>query len=111
MMAGLPEARVLEALIAVSGARSVLEIGTFTGVGALAMAGALPADGRMVTIERDPENAAAARRHIAASPLADRIALIEGDALETLPRLPGRPTGASVISVSPSLRSRRPRTT
>ena len=89
MMAGLPEARLLEALIAVSGARSVLEIGTFTGVGALAMAGALPADGRIVTIERDPENAAAAQRHIAASPLADRIQLIEGDALATLPRLPG----------------------
>ena len=33
MMAGLPEARLLEALIVVSGARSVLELGTFTGVG------------------------------------------------------------------------------
>ena len=33
MMAGLPEARLLEALIFISGARSVLELGTFTGVG------------------------------------------------------------------------------
>src|SRR5205807_354926 len=82
MMAGVPEARLLEALIVVSGARSVLELGTFTGVGALAMAAALPADGRLVTLERDPENAAMARRHIAASPLADRIELIEGDARE-----------------------------
>ena len=89
MMAGLPEARLLEALIVVSGARSVLELGTFTGVGALAMAAALPADGRLVTLEADPDNAAAARRHIAASPLADRIELIEGDARETLLELPG----------------------
>lgn len=89
MMAGVPEARLLEALITVSGARSVLELGTFTGVGALAMAAALPAGGRLVTIERDPENAAAARRHIAASPLGDRIELIEGDARETITQLPG----------------------
>jgi caffeoyl-CoA O-methyltransferase len=89
MMAGVQEARLLEALIVISGARSVLELGTFTGVGALAMAAALPADGRLVTLERDPGNAAVARRHIAASPLADRIELIEGDARETLLRLPG----------------------
>lgn len=89
MMAGLSEARLLEALIVVAGARSVLEIGTFTGVGALAMAAALPADGHVVTLELDADNAAVARRHIAASPVADRIELIEGDARETLPRLPG----------------------
>jgi caffeoyl-CoA O-methyltransferase len=89
MMAGLPEARLLEALIAVAGARSVLEVGTFTGVGALAMAGALPPGGRVVTLERDPDNAAVARRHIAASPVGDRVELIEGDARETLGRLPG----------------------
>jgi caffeoyl-CoA O-methyltransferase len=89
MMAGLPEARLLEALIVVSGARSVLELGTFTGVGALAMAAALPAGGSVITLESDPDNAAVARRHIAASPLGDRIELIEGDAREMLPRLPG----------------------
>ena len=89
MMAGLLEARLLEALIVVSGARAVLELGTFTGVGALAMAAALPAGGRVVTLERDPHYAAVARRHIAASPLGDRVELVEGDASETLPRLPG----------------------
>jgi caffeoyl-CoA O-methyltransferase len=89
MMAGLPEARLLEALIVLSGARSVLELGTFTGVGALAMAAALPAGGRVVTLELDPDNAAVAMRHFAASPLADRIELIQGDARETLARLPG----------------------
>jgi O-methyltransferase len=89
MMAGVPEARLLEALIVVSGARMVLELGTFTGVGSLAMAAALPTDGRLVTLELDAEHAAVARRHIAASGLADRIELIEGDALKTLPSLAG----------------------
>lgn len=89
MMAGVPEARLLEALIVISGAQSVLELGTFTGVGALAMAAALPPGGRVVTLERDPDNAEVARRHIAASPLADRIELIAGDARDTLAQLPG----------------------
>ena len=89
MMAGLPEARLLEALIVISGARSVLELGTFTGVGALAMAAALPTGGRVVTVEVDPDNAAVALRHISASPLADRIELIQGDAREVLQRLTG----------------------
>jgi caffeoyl-CoA O-methyltransferase len=89
MMAGVPEARLLEALIVVSGARTVLELGTFTGVGSLAMAAALPTDGRLVTLELDAEHAAVARRHIADSGMADRIELIEGDALKTLPTLAG----------------------
>jgi caffeoyl-CoA O-methyltransferase len=84
MMAGVPEARLLEALIVAGAARRVLEIGTFTGVGALAMAAALPPDGRVITLELDPDNAATARRHFAASPHGERIELIEGNALETL---------------------------
>jgi caffeoyl-CoA O-methyltransferase len=89
MMSGLAEARLLEALVVLSGARTVLEIGTFTGVGSLAIAAALPAGGRVVTLERDPGHAAIARRHIAASAHAERIELIEGDALQTLARLAG----------------------
>jgi caffeoyl-CoA O-methyltransferase len=89
MMSGLAEARLLEALIHVSGARSVLEVGTFTAVGTIAMAAALPEGGTVTTLERDPDNAAAARRHIEASEQARRIELLEGDALELLPRLPG----------------------
>ncbi len=89
MMSGLAEARLLEALIVVAGARNVLEIGTFTGVGALTMAAALPADGRIVTLEVDEEAAAAARRHIGASPHRDRIELRVGDALTTIADLQG----------------------
>jgi caffeoyl-CoA O-methyltransferase len=89
MMSGLAEARLLEALIVVGGARRVLEIGTFTGLGALAMAAALPPDGRVITLEIDEPTAAEARRHIDASPYASRVELIVGNALETLARLDG----------------------
>jgi caffeoyl-CoA O-methyltransferase len=89
MMSGLAEARLLQALIACAGASLVLEIGTFTAVGALAMAAAVPEGGRVITLEYDPDHAAIARRHIAASAHRDRIELIEGDALELLPKLQG----------------------
>jgi predicted O-methyltransferase YrrM len=89
MMAGRSEARLLEALIVAGGARRVLEIGAFTGVGALAMAAALPEGGRVITLEVDPDRAAVARRHFDASPYADRIELIVGDALETIAGLDG----------------------
>jgi caffeoyl-CoA O-methyltransferase len=89
MMSGVAEARLLEALIVAGGARHVLEIGTFTGVGALAMAAALPGDGLVTTLEVDEETAAVARRHIDASPNRERVELIVGDALETIARLEG----------------------
>lgn len=89
MMSGLAEARLLEALIVVGGARRVLEIGTFTGVGTLIMAAALPPDGRIATLEVNEETAAGAKRHIDASPHSDRIELIVGDALETIADLDG----------------------
>jgi caffeoyl-CoA O-methyltransferase len=89
MMSGLAEARLLEALIITGGARRVLEIGTFTGVGALTMAAALPDGGRVTTLEVNEDNAEIARRHIEASPFADRVELIVGDALATIAGLEG----------------------
>jgi caffeoyl-CoA O-methyltransferase len=89
MMSGVAEARLLQALIVAGGARHVLEIGTFTGFGALAMAAALPPGGRVTTLEVDDERARTARAHIEASPFADRIDLIVGDALETVDILAG----------------------
>ena len=89
MMSGLAEARLLQALIVASGARRVLEIGTFTALGTLAMAAALADGGLITTLEVDPDTAATARRHIAASPHAARVELIEGDALTSLGELDG----------------------
>ncbi|HEY2601413.1 MAG TPA: class I SAM-dependent methyltransferase [Thermoleophilaceae bacterium] len=89
MMSGLVEARLLEALIVISGATRVLEVGTFTGFGALAMAAALPEDGELVTLERKEENLAVAREYIERSPHASKIKLVVGDAREELEKLEG----------------------
>jgi caffeoyl-CoA O-methyltransferase len=89
MMAGVAEARLLEVLIVAGGARRVLEIGTFTGVGALTMAAALPADGQLVTLEIDEERAAVARRFFEQGGLAERIEVVVGPALQSMARLQG----------------------
>jgi predicted O-methyltransferase YrrM len=89
MMVGPLEGRFLEMLVHLSAARRVLEIGTFSGYSALSMAPALPAGGRIVTCEVDPETAAVARRHFEESPWADRIELRVGPALETIAGLEG----------------------
>jgi caffeoyl-CoA O-methyltransferase len=89
MMTGPVEGRFLELLVFASGARRVLEIGTFSGYSALSMAAGLPDGGRIVTCEVDPEVAEVARRHIAASPHADRIEVRVGPALETVTELDG----------------------
>src|SRR3954463_14755654 len=89
MLSGAVEGRLLETLVFASGARSVLEFGTYSGYSALSMAAALPPDGRVVTLEVDPEHAEFARRHIAASPYADRVEVRLGPALETVAELPG----------------------
>src|SRR5436305_8420134 len=89
MLSGPVEGRLLEALVFSIGAKRVLEIGTYSGYSALSMAAGLPPDGRLVTLELDEERAAFARRHIEASPYADRIELRIGPALESIAELPG----------------------
>jgi caffeoyl-CoA O-methyltransferase len=89
MLTGSVEGRFLEILAFTSGAKEVLEIGTFTGYGTLSLASGLADGGRVVTCEISEEHAAIARRHIEASPLADRIDLRIGAALETIAAEPG----------------------
>ncbi|GAA3600847.1 class I SAM-dependent methyltransferase [Kineosporia mesophila] len=89
MMSDAPQAHLLATLVHLGRARNVLEIGTFTGYSALAMASALPEGGRITTCEIDTGNAAIAAGHFAASPHADRIDLRVGPALPTVRNLPG----------------------
>ncbi len=89
MMVGRLEGRYLEMLTFALSASSVLEVGTFGGYSALAMAPGLAPGGRIVSCEISPVHAAFARRHIAASPYADRIEVLEGPAIETIATLPG----------------------
>jgi caffeoyl-CoA O-methyltransferase len=89
MMVGRLEGRYLEMLTFALGARSVLEIGTFGGYSALSMAAGLAPGGRITSCEISPEHAAFARRHIAASPYADRIEVVVGPAIDTIATLDG----------------------
>jgi caffeoyl-CoA O-methyltransferase len=89
MASALVESRLLAALVMVGDARRVLEVGTFTGVGALALAERIAPGGTVITIESDPARAEVARRHIDAGPLADRIDLRVGDAREIVRELEG----------------------
>jgi predicted O-methyltransferase YrrM len=80
-----PQGALLELLARAVGARAILEIGTLAGHSTAWLARALPPGGRVVTLEAEPRYAAVARRNLAALP----VELIEGPALETLPRLDG----------------------
>lgn len=80
--------RLLAVLVAASGGRRVLEVGTFIGVSATWMATALPHDGRIDTLEVDADRADRAEAWFARCGLADRVAVLRGPAVETLPGLP-----------------------
>jgi caffeoyl-CoA O-methyltransferase len=89
MLTGVVEGRFLETLAFTTQAKDVLEVGTFTGYGTLSLASGLVDGGRVVTCEISEEHAAIARRYIEASPLADRIDLRLGPALDTIDAEPG----------------------
>lgn len=89
MLTGTVEGRFLELLVHATQARRVLEIGTFTGYAALSMAAALPEGGRVDTCDIEPVHVEVAKRYIARSPYADRIAVHLGPALETIAALDG----------------------
>jgi predicted O-methyltransferase YrrM len=77
-------------LLRLIGAKRVLEIGAFVGVSAMYFADSLPADGRVVTIEKFDHFAGIARRNFAANGFENRIELVEGDAHEVLPNVADR---------------------
>lgn len=98
--AGMPQinvspvqARLLHVLALACNARKILEIGTLAGYSAISMARALPADGRLITLEFDPKHADVARANIARAGLADQVEVRLGAALDTLPQLAAEGAG------------------
>ena len=92
--AGLPpiavtpnQGKLLGLLARVLRARAILELGTLGGYSTIWLARALPADGRLLTLEAQPEYAEIARANIARAGLAKSVELRVGPALETLPQL------------------------
>ena len=81
---GKVEGKLLQLLVKISGARKVVEIGTFTGFSALIIAEALPEEGRLITCETNEKYAEIARRYFAKSPDNAKIRLELKPAMETL---------------------------
>jgi caffeoyl-CoA O-methyltransferase len=89
MMVGRIEGQFLARLVRLSGAKRILELGTFTGYSSISMASALPPDGHIITCDVDPDAAAIARRYMDESGFGDRIEIRLGPALETIQTLEG----------------------
>jgi predicted O-methyltransferase YrrM len=94
--AGLPaiavsplQGRLLNLLARVQGARAILEIGTLGGYSTIWLARALPADGRLVSLEAEPHYAEVARANVARAGLGGLVEIRVGPALETLPEVEG----------------------
>jgi len=82
----------------VLGARAILEIGTLGGYSTIWLARALPADGRLVTLEIDATHAEVARANIAHAGLSQRVQLRLGPALDTLAQLAAERAGPFDLS-------------
>ncbi|MGH2592411.1 MAG: O-methyltransferase [Anaerolineae bacterium] len=89
--AGLPainvsanEGKLLYLIARIAGARRVLEIGTLGGYSTAWLAGALPADGKLVTLELDQKHADVARKNLDRAGVGDRIEIRVGRAVDSL---------------------------
>ncbi len=76
--------RLLQVLVAATGARRVVEVGTLAGYSAIWMARALPSDGELVTLEKDAERGELARSYFERAGLEDRIEVQIGRARELM---------------------------
>jgi caffeoyl-CoA O-methyltransferase len=89
MMVGRVEGQFLAQLVRTSGARRVLELGTFTGYSSISMARALPSGGKVTTCDVNEETTAIARRYADEAGVADKIEYRTGPGLETIAELEG----------------------
>jgi caffeoyl-CoA O-methyltransferase len=86
---GQSEGRLLYLFMKMIGATKIVEVGTLVGYSAIHMARAMPADGKLWTVEFDHRHAELARANIAAAGFADRITVVEGAGRAMLPTLTG----------------------
>ncbi|QYJ15281.1 Catechol O-methyltransferase [Rubrobacter xylanophilus DSM 9941] len=98
--AGLPEiqispnqGRILQILVALAGARRVLEIGTLGGYSAIHLARALPEDGFLVSLEIDERHAGVARRNVERAGLGGKVEVRVGEARRLLVEMERRGEG------------------
>lgn len=78
------QGRMLHLFARMANARRILEVGTLGGYSTIELARALPADGKLISLEIDPHHADVARANIARAGLGDRVEIRTGAALDTL---------------------------
>lgn len=81
------QGKLLHLLARLKGARTILEVGTLGGYSTIWLAGALPPDGRLVTLELDPRHAQVARANLEHAGLAELVEIRVGPASESLAHL------------------------
>ena len=86
MASGHLQGLMLKMLVEMMGARRIVEIGTYSGYSALAMASGMPEGGHLTTFEINDEQEDFTRPWIEDSPWADRVELVIGDALDIIPQ-------------------------
>lgn len=89
MLTGRQVGRLLKFLIQLSGARRILEIGTFTGYSAISMAEVLPEDGTLITLEMNEKYRQISKSFFEREPFNKLINQKMGNALEIIPTLSG----------------------
>ncbi|MDR6553938.1 O-methyltransferase [Paenibacillus qinlingensis] len=92
--AGLPaydvspsQGKLLNLLVQMQGSKRILEVGTLGGYSTIWMARALPAEGKIVTLELDPHHAQVAAANLSLAEVQDKVELRVGDALEQLSQM------------------------
>ena len=111
MLSGSAQGQLMRMLVQMTGARRILELGTFTGYSAICMASALPEDGHLDTLELNDELEDLILEGFERAGLADKIELHIGDCKETLKRMrsemglerPGSETDSESAPVSEEL--------
>lgn len=84
MLSGSVQGELLRMLVKMSGAKRVLELGTFTGYASICLASALPEDGHLDTLELNDELEDLIREGFEQAEVSDRISLHIGDCKKTL---------------------------
>jgi predicted O-methyltransferase YrrM len=81
------QGKFLNLLVKIHGSKRILEIGTLGGYSTICLARALPANGKLITLELEAHHARVAQQNIEAAGLAERVEIRVGPALESLARL------------------------
>jgi predicted O-methyltransferase YrrM len=85
-----PQGKFMYLLAKVHGAKRILEVGTLGGYSTIWLARALPAGGKLVTMEIDPKHAEVAKANVERAGVGDKVEVLTGNARELLPELEKR---------------------